>query len=148
MFCSVFLPAFYCDEYHKTPCHGNAFRITGSLWAEIYIHPSPGHGWFPSQRAKGGITKSIPPFRYFPHFSTSPRHTLAIGYRVYIWLVSSQLSCDDSCQIWTWFKESNRYFRKIENFTLGEINERSFSHPHPRSPAHKRPVIRNPSFFL
>ena len=30
-----------------------------------------------------------------------------------------------------WFKQSKRYFRKIENFAYGEINERSFSNPHP-----------------
>ena len=29
-----------------------------------------------------------------------------------------------------WFKESNSYFCKIENFANGEINERSFSNPH------------------
>ena len=30
-----------------------------------------------------------------------------------------------------WFKESNSYFCKIENFTYGEISERGFSNPHP-----------------
>ena len=30
-----------------------------------------------------------------------------------------------------WFKESNSYFCKIENFAYGEINEQSFSNPHP-----------------
>ena len=34
-----------------------------------------------------------------------------------------------------WFMESNRYFCKIENFAYGEINERSFSNPHPRTKA-------------
>ena len=32
-----------------------------------------------------------------------------------------------------WFKEANIYFCKIENFAYGEINERSFSNPHPRA---------------
>ena len=32
-----------------------------------------------------------------------------------------------------WFKESNRYFWKIEKFAYREINERSFSNPHPCS---------------
>ena len=31
-----------------------------------------------------------------------------------------------------WFKESNGYFCKIENFAYGEINEQSFSNPHHR----------------
>ena len=45
--------------------------------------------------------------------------------------MSPQLSCGDTCQIWMWFRESNRYFCKIENFAYGEISERGFSNPHP-----------------
>ena len=30
-----------------------------------------------------------------------------------------------------WFKEFNRYFREIEYFASVEIDERSFSNPHP-----------------
>ena len=56
---------------------------------------------------------------------------LDIKYHVYIWQVSPQLRCGDTCQIWMWFKESKSYFCKIENFAYGEINERSFSNPHP-----------------
>ena len=33
--------------------------------------------------------------------------------------------------IQTWFKYSKRYFCQIEKFACGEINERSFSYPHP-----------------
>ena len=88
--------------------HGNAFRITGV-----------------------GVTKpifSVPLFSTFPLLS---KQTLAIEYHVYIWQVSPQLSCGDTCQIWMWFRESNRYFCKIENFAYGEISERSFSNPYP-----------------
>ena len=46
--------------------------------------------------------------------------------------VSPQLSCADTCQIWMWSGESNRYFYAIEYFAYGEINERSLSNPHPR----------------
>ena len=56
---------------------------------------------------------------------------LAIEYHVYIWQVSPQLSCGDTFQIWMWFRESYRYFSKIENFACGEISEQSFSNPHP-----------------
>ena len=84
-----------------------------------------GQGW--------GLLSRFPPFRYFPNFSALSKHTLDIEYHVYIWQVSPQLSCGDTCQIWKWFKESNRYFWKIENFANGEINERSFSNPHPRT---------------
>ena len=32
-----------------------------------------------------------------------------------------------------WFKDSNCFFYKTENFAYGEINERNFSNPHPWS---------------
>ena len=73
----------------------------------------------------------FPPFRYFFHFSASLKHTWTIEYHVYIWRVSPQLSCDDTCQTWKWFKESNRYFCKMKTLASGEINGRSFSNPHP-----------------
>ena len=79
-----------------------------------------------------GLLIQFSPFRYFPHFPLLSIQTLAIEYHVYIWQVSPQLSCDDTCQIWMWFRESNRYFCKIENFAYGEISERSFGNPHPR----------------
>ena len=84
-----------------------------------------GQGW--------GLLNQFPPFRYFPNFWGSWKHTLGMEYHVYIRQVSPQLSCGDTCQIWMWFKESSRYFCKIENFACEEINERSFSNPHPRS---------------
>ena len=79
-----------------------------------------------------GLLSQFLPFRYFLNFSSLSKHTLAVKYRVYIWQVSPQLSCGDTCQIWMWFEESNMYFCKIEYFAYGEINERSFSNPHPR----------------
>ena len=84
-----------------------------------------------------GLLSHFPPFRYFPNFSSLSKHTLAVRYRVYIWQVSPQLSCGDTCQIWMWFKESNMYFYKIENFAYEEINERSFSNPHLRYTTHR-----------
>ena len=64
---------------------------------------------------------------------------LDIEYHVYIWQVSPQPSCGDTCQVWMWFKEPNRYFWKIENFAYGEINERNFSYLHPCLPLGKVP---------
>ena len=78
-----------------------------------------------------GLLSQFSPFRYFPHFPLLSKQTLAIEYHVYIWQVSAQLSCGDNCQIWMWFRESNRYFCKIENFAYGEISIRSFSNPPP-----------------
>ena len=78
-----------------------------------------------------GLQSQFPPFRYFRHFPLLSRQSLAIEYHVYIWQVSPQLSCGDTCQIWMWFRESNRYFCKIENFAYGEISERSLVTPTP-----------------
>ena len=83
-----------------------------------------------------GLLSQFSPFRYFPKFSALSKHTLTVRYRVYIWQVSPQLSCGDTCQIWMWFEESNMYFCEIENFAYGEINERSFSNPHPWQGGH------------
>ena len=99
---------FLVDTYHHKFNHG--FRKN--------------QGW--------GLLSQFSPFRYFPHFPLLSKQTLAIEYRVHIWQVSPQLSCGDTFQIWMWFRESNRYFCKIENFAYGEISERSFSNPHPR----------------
>ena len=78
-----------------------------------------------------GVLRQFPPFRYFPNFSPSPKHTLAIEYHVHIRQVSPHLSCGDTCQIWMWCKESNRYFDRIETFVYGEIKD--LSNPHPRT---------------
>ena len=80
-----------------------------------------------------GLLRRFPPSRYFPNFWTSPKYMLAIEYEVHIWQVLPQLSCGDTCQIWMWFKDFKRYFCEIENFAYGEIDERSFSNPHPWS---------------
>ena len=80
-----------------------------------------------------GVTKPISSVPLFPNFAESSKHTSAIAYHVYIWQVSPQLSCGDTCQIWMRLKWSNRYFGKVENSAYGEINERSFSNPHPWS---------------
>ena len=77
-----------------------------------------------------GVTK---PIFSVPLFSTVSAIVKTNEYRVYIWQVSPQLSCGDTCQIWMWFRESNRYLCKIENFAYREISERSFSNPHPET---------------
>ena len=78
-----------------------------------------------------GLLSQFPPFHYFVNFSALSEHTLAVKYHGYIWQVSPQLSCGGTCQIYTWIKESKRYFCQIENFACREINEQSFSNPHP-----------------
>ena len=122
--------------------HFLSFTITEMSHAiETIRHRGQVHGdnwcygcwWSAYARLQGwGLLSQYPPFRYFPHFPLLSKQTLAVEYHVYIWQVSPQLSCGDTCQIWMWFEESNRYFCKIENFAYGEISERSFSNPHPR----------------
>ena len=111
----------------------NPFSCMKSIafWTKFHINIIPtlvqktgDQGW--------GLLSQFSPFRYFPYFPLLSKQTLAIEYHVYIWQVLPQLSCGDTCQIWMWFRESNRYFRNIENFAYGEISERSFSNPHPR----------------
>ena len=89
-----------------------------------------------------GLLKQYFPFQYFPNFSASPKYMLAIEYHTHIWQVSLQLSCGDTCQIWMWCKEFNRYFARIEIFAYGEINEWSFSNPHPRRAHTLRPEVK------
>ena len=50
-----------------------------------------------------GVTKPISPFRYFPYILPLSKHWLHFEYHVHIWQVSPQLSCGDTCQIWTWY---------------------------------------------
>ena len=49
-----------------------------------------------------------------------------------------------------WFKESNMYFCKVEIFAYGEINERSFSIPHPWSVGFVVPAkpVRHPECVI
>ena len=49
--------------------------------------------------------------------------------------VSSSASCGDTCQMWMGFKESNKYFCKIEKFAYGAINEWNFNDPTPGNKA-------------
>ena len=71
---------------------------------------------------------------------------LAIEYYVHIWQVLPQLSCGGTCHIWMWFKECNWYFCEIENFAYGEIDERSFSNPHPSSVNSQAGSVQKPMY--
>ena len=62
------------------------------------------------------------------------KQMLGIEYQIYIWQVSLQLSCSDTCQIWMWFKESNMYFCHIENFAyviMEQLTNRALVTPTP-----------------
>ena len=111
-------------------CHHTHYDVTvmSALLAQhVAVTKHEHHGisnLFVQQLVQGwGLLSEFSPFRYLPHFPLLSKQPLAIEYHVYIWQVSPQLSCGDTCQNWMWFRESNRYF---------EISERSFSNPHPR----------------
>ena len=59
------------------------------------------------------------------------KHILAIEYHVYIWQVSPQLSCGDTCQIWIWFKESKGYLCNLKNFACEKLTNRYSVTPTP-----------------
>ena len=40
---------------------------------------------------------------------------------IHIWKVSPQLSCGDTCQIWTWYSIANMYFDDVEK--LGKLRK-------------------------
>ena len=73
---------------------------------------------------------------------------LPIEYHVHIWQVSPQLSCGDSCLIWMWCKESNRYLSSIKKFAWGKINAQSFSNPQPRRFDFIAPIQNSAQFYL
>ena len=124
----------------QAPGHYPTLRTYGTMAADSLEQPGfqqPQYwpsfiGIFQFGHQGWGLLSQFPPFCYFPKFSSLSKHTLTVKYRVYIWQVSPQLSCGDICQIWMWFEESNMNFCEIESFAYGEINEWSFSNPHPR----------------
>ena len=81
---------------------------TCSLSSQWKLHGQHIEGW--------GSLFQIPPFHYVPSFSELWKHLLFIEYHIHIWQVSPQLSCGDTCQLWMWFEEFNKYFCKIKNF--------------------------------
>ena len=109
-------------NYRKHTCNGELLIFLSSL---TFVLPEAEEATifslvlFPSNEDSNprvGVTKhncSIPPF----------------SFPVTYWM-SWQLGCDDTCQIWMWFKESNGYFRKIKYVLDEEMNERICSNPH------------------
>ena len=60
--------------------------------------------WLNDKARGGGLLIQFNSLRYFPKCSAFSKHMLDIEYHVYIWQISSQLSYDDTCQIWMWYK--------------------------------------------
>ena len=101
---------------------------TGPYGSYAYVYPINLH--WPGV----GVTNTNPIFSVLLFSTFSVIFKTNASYwisRLYLAGVA-QLSCSDTCQIWMWFRESNRYFCKIENFAFVEISEQSFGNPHPR----------------
>ena len=100
------------------------FHDTQDIWS-IYTFVGAGVG----------VTKPIFIPLYSSFFCIAETHVgyFIIEYHDHIWQLLPPLSCDDTCQISMWFKESNSYFCKIKNFAYREISQRRFSNPHPCS---------------
>ena len=56
------------------------------------------------------ITTPVSSLRHFLLFQKFSNQLLQIEYYVHIWQVLAQRSCANTCQIWRWFKGSNRRF--------------------------------------
>ena len=74
------------------------------------------------------------------HISSIPK--THFEYADFIWLVSPQFSCGDTCQLWIRLQESDVHLCKIENFA----NERSFSNRHSKYLI--RAVVRDMQFWI
>ena len=129
----IYINSLHWKSIIKQLPHHILFDITKNQYQQ-YLVLDPVIVQAPKLQEQGwGLLCQFPPFRYFPNSLESPKHMLAIEYHFYIWQVSPQLSCGDTCQIWMWLKEYNRYFYKIKNFACREISQRSFSNPHTRT---------------
>ena len=84
-----------------------------------------GQGW--------GLLSQFPSLRYFPNLSSLSKHTLPVKYRVYIWQVSPQLSCGDTCQIWMWFEESTCIFARSKILLTEKLTNGALVTPTPGS---------------
>ena len=79
-----------------------------------------------------GVNKSISCIALFSQFFIIVK--THVSYWIsHFWHVSPQLSCKDTCKVWLWFKESNRFSCKIKNCAYGEINKRRFRNPIPEN---------------
>ena len=123
-----FLPHGYCYFCSKHLCTNQS----GTLALEFF--------------SRVGVTRQISSVRAVPlflqvFFSVSSKHCLPLQYRIHIWQVWPQLSCDGTCQMWMWFQKSNWCFCKLWNFPNGDISEWNISNPQSSSPLEKRPIL-------
>ena len=113
----LFLVTLTCQKWRRT-------RYMSGLFEVVFI----GHGEvITSQRTLSyfscidlgwGLLKLrslISPLQKISIYHNSRSHTL---HHVHIWQVSPQLSCGDTCQIWTSYFIVNVYFDSAENVEI------------------------------
>ena len=79
----------------------------------------------------GYLLSQFVPLCYFPYFSALPKHMLTIDYHFYIWQMSLQLSCDDTCQIWMRFNEPKGTDARLGMLLTKKIKNGVFVTPTP-----------------
>ena len=101
--------------------------------------------WSSVTEIRGGGTLPISPINFID-FLEATKHYLLLIYHVYIWQMSPQLSCGDTCQISTWSQGPNigPCIKSVKDI-YKEINQQNFSNPHPRDAGRDNLVIGNPS---
>ena len=87
-----------------------------------------------------GVTKPISSVPLLSDIFDIVKHTSCIEYHVYIWQVSPQPSCGDTCQIWMWFKEYNGHFCEIEYMLTEKLTNGALITPTPGSLGHQWPI--------
>ena len=79
-----------------------------------------------SLHESAGLFSQYISFCHFSDLSSLSRHWTSIDHSLFIWHVSPQLSCGDTCQIWMWFKYLTSHFIRSKI----SLAERNFSKPH------------------
>ena len=79
-----------------------------------------------SLHESAGLFSQYISFCHFSDLSSLSRHWISIEHSLFIWHVSPQLSCGDTCQIWMWFKYLTSHFIRSKS----SLAERNFSKPH------------------
>ena len=71
-----------------------------------FVHDTTAQGW--------GLLKLRSLISPQANFSILPKYLLDYLHHIHIWQVSPQLSCGNTCQIWTWYTIANMYFGDAE----------------------------------
>ena len=121
-----------CNVISHLSLAGHVYKTIPVFWSLIDMVIAHLMVW-PGRNQSGlGITQPITcTLLYSQIFQPLSKHSLAIEYHIHIWQMSPQLSCINTCQMWRWFKEPNKYFWKIKIFLTEKIMNGALSSPTP-----------------